>query len=145
MDCILASGEHVRGLAMKFLCPHCQAKTVIRTSQTVNQLLRQLTFQCQDPECGHTFMAWLEAYCTLSLSAKPNPLVFLPMSEGARRQALEHPTLTSAWRKATVASPEAFPVAPGRPTDCVKKKAPQALPAPDTLTQALFAQSSAAV
>lgn len=124
---------------MKFLCPHCQAKTVIRTSQTVNQLLRQLTFQCQDPECGHTFMAWLEAYCTLSLSAKPDPMVFLPMSEGARRQALEHPTLTSAWRKASVASPEELPVVHQRPTDRVQKKVPvQVIPAPDAITQALF-------
>ncbi|CAB5659093.1 Ogr/Delta-like zinc finger [Comamonas aquatica] len=126
---------------MKFLCPHCQAKTVIRTSETVNQLLRKLTFQCQDPECGHTFMAWLEAYCTLSLSAKPDPMVYLPMSEAARRQALEHPTLTSAWRKATVASPDALPAEPARPTDRVQKKAPQALPAPDAITQALFAQA----
>lgn len=146
MDCILAPCEHVRGLAMKFLCPHCEGKTVIRTSQTVNVLLRQLTFQCQDPECGHTFMAWLEAYCTLSLSAKPNPLVYLPMSESARRQALQHPTLTSAWRKASVAPPEALPAVQRRPTDIVQKKAPpQTIPAPDAITNALFARPSAQV
>lgn len=129
---------------MKFLCPHCQGKTVIRTSQTVNVLLRQLTFQCQDPECGHAFMAWLEAYCTLSLSAKPDPLVYLPMSETARRQALEQPTLTSAWRKASVASPDAWPVVQERPADRVQKKVSvQAIPAPDAITQALFKQPSA--
>lgn len=131
---------------MKFLCPHCEGKTVIRTSLTVNVLLRQLTFQCQDPECGHTFMAWLEAYCTLSLSAKPNPLVYLPMSEGARRQALEQPTLTRTWCHASAASPEELPVVHQRPTDRVQKKVPvQVIPAPDAVTQALFKNSSAAV
>ncbi len=146
MDCILAPCEHVRGLAMKFLCPHCEGKTVIRTSQTVNALLRQLTFQCQDPECGHTFMAWLEAYCTLSLSAKPNPLVYLPMSESARRQALQHPTLTSAWRKATVAASHVQSVTNEPPVDRVKKRLPtQTIPAPDAITHALFARPSTQV
>lgn len=146
MDCILTPCEHVRGLSMKFLCPHCESKTVIRTSQTVNVLLRQLTFQCLDPECGHTFMAWLEAYCTLSLSAKPNPHVYLPMSESARRQALQHPTLTSAWRKASVASADAWAVAQERPADRVQQKVSvQAIPTPDAITQALFKQPSAQV
>lgn len=125
---------------MKFLCPHCQGKTIIRTSQTVNALLRNITFQCQDPECSHSFMAWLEAYCTLSLSGKPDPLVFLPMSEGARRQALEHPTLTSVWRKASVASPGAMQAEQLQPVDLVKKKEPtHTIPAPESITQALFA------
>ena len=130
---------------MKFLCPHCKAKAIIRSSQEVNPLLRKLTFQCQDPECGHTFLAWLEACCTLSLSAKPNPLVYLPMGEAARRQALEHPTLTSTWRKATLVSPPAPPAKSARPEDRVKNRALPTLPAPDAISQALFIRPSAQV
>lgn len=131
---------------MKFLCPHCQGKTIIRTSQTVNALLRNITFQCQDPECSHSFMAWLEAYCTLSLSGKPDPLVFLPMSEGARRQALEHPTLTSKWRKAMVATPHVQDAAQ-EPDQPAQKALPAARPVParDAITSALFAPSPAQV
>lgn len=124
---------------MKCLCPHCESKTVIRTSQPINPLLRQLTFQCQDPECGHTFMAWLEVYCTLSLSAKPNPLVYLPMSEAARRQALQHPTLTSAWRKASVSTP----IEPQQATGARLKarNAASDFPARDPVTTAFFSPS----
>ena len=131
---------------MKFLCPHCQGKTIIRTSQTVNALLRQITFQCQDPECSHSFMAWLEAYCSLSPSAKPAPHVYLPMNEGARRKVLEHPTLTSKWRQATVATPYVQDVA-HEPVQSVQEALPAARPIParDAITSALFAQSPAQV
>lgn len=87
---------------MHFKCPHCKGKTNLRTSHEVNALMRELMFICLDPECGHTFVAYLEAARTLSPSAMPDPLVYLPMSENTRRQIAKHPTFSDKWRAPSV-------------------------------------------
>lgn len=122
---------------MIFYCPHCKGKATIRTSRTINLLLRELTYQCRDVECGHTFLAWVEVYETLSPSAKPDPLVHLPMSEYARRKLLQNSTLTSRWRQASITAPEE----PSKPEiDRVQKRtAPVGIPTRDDLSQAFFA------
>lgn len=120
---------------MIFTCPHCKGKATIRTSRSINPLLRELNYQCHDVECGHTFSAWLEVYETISPSAKPDPLVHIPMSEYTRRKLLQNSTLNSSWRKAFVASPiEATPATQDRS----RPRYLSALPAKDGLTQALF-------
>lgn len=122
---------------MMFPCPHCKGKTIVRTSRGINPLLRELNFQCRDAECGHTFTAWLEAYCTLSASSKPDPLVHLPMSEYVRRKTQEQSSLASTWRKATIAAASTGPASP--PTDKVRKRVvSQEIPKPDALAAAFF-------
>lgn len=58
-------------LGMK--CPHCGAWATVRTSSELSRTLREVNFQCKDIECGHTWIATLEATRTLSPSGKPDP------------------------------------------------------------------------
>ncbi|MGB1763782.1 ogr/Delta-like zinc finger family protein [Alloalcanivorax xenomutans] len=70
-----------RAPAMK--CPHCRANAWARTSRELSPLLREIYYQCSDVECGHTWVATLEASRTLSPSAKANPAISktLPSSQ----------------------------------------------------------------
>ena len=78
---------------MFYRCPHCQAPSTIRTSVQSSAILREMFYQCTDAECGHTFVVHAEAVRTLSPSAKPDPLVYLPISEHTRRAVTEQPSI----------------------------------------------------
>ncbi|MBO1014040.1 ogr/Delta-like zinc finger family protein [Achromobacter sp. SD115] len=54
-------------------CPHCGTMATARTSKELSRTLREVKYQCRDIECGHTWMATLEAVRTLSPSGKPDP------------------------------------------------------------------------
>lgn len=77
-----------------YRCPHCKARALTRSSKEVSPILREVFYQCPDPECGHTFVVHAEAVRTLSPSAKPDPLVYLPISEHTRRVVTEQPAIT---------------------------------------------------
>ena len=79
---------------MFYRCPHCRARSTIRHSREVSPILREITYQCDDAECGHTFLVHAAAIRTLSPSAKPDPLVYLPISERTRRAVTEQPAIT---------------------------------------------------
>lgn len=121
---------------MIFQCPHCKSKATIRTSRPISPLLRELYFQCHDVECGHTFSAFLEVRETISPSAKPDPLVHLPMSEYTRRKLLQSSSLASEWRHGSVQAP-AKALQPEQDRK-QKRSAPTAPPAKDTLSKAFF-------
>ncbi len=72
---------------LTFFCPHCKGKTKTRTSRGLSPTLRELTYQCDDPECGYSFVVQAEAVRTLSPSGKPNPAVNLPQSPHALAMA----------------------------------------------------------
>lgn len=84
-----------RAPAMK--CPHCRANAWARTSRELSPLLREIYYQCSDVECGHTWVATLEASRTLSPSAKANPTItktlpssqWIPSLGGPARPVLE--------------------------------------------------------
>ena len=79
----------MRTLPIMYRCPHCKAKAQVRSSKEITPILREISYSCPDPECGHTFVVHAEAVRTLSPSAKPDPLVYLPMSEHTRRAVTE--------------------------------------------------------
>lgn len=60
-------------------CPHCESRAIARSSQQLSVTLREITYQCQDVHCGHTYVATLEVVRTLSPSAKPNMEINLPV------------------------------------------------------------------
>lgn len=62
-------------------CPHCDARTVARHSIKLSDTMREITFTCTDLECGHNFIAQLEAVRTLSPSGKPKEGIQLPLSQ----------------------------------------------------------------
>lgn len=69
-----------RSFRVQIKCPHCGAYAMARTSREQSKTLREITYQCSDVECGHTYVANLEIVRTLSPSAKPNAAVRLPIS-----------------------------------------------------------------
>lgn len=84
----------MRGTSMFYRCPHCQARSTIRHSSQASPILREMIYQCTDAECGHTFVVHAAAVRTLSPSAKPDPLVYLPISEHTRRAVTEQTAIT---------------------------------------------------
>lgn len=71
---------------MMFLCPHCKGKTKTRTSRGLSATLRELIYQCEDPECSYSFVVQAEAVRTLSPSGKPDPEINLPFGTRAAIQ-----------------------------------------------------------
>lgn len=61
-------------------CPHCGKTATVRTSERLSDTMRALYFQCRDMTCGHTWKSHLEAVCTITPPAIPNPRVNLPLS-----------------------------------------------------------------
>lgn len=72
---------------MMFLCPHCKGKTKTRTSRGLSATLRELIYQCEDPECSYSFVVQAEAVRTLSPSGKPDPSINLPQSPFSQARA----------------------------------------------------------
>jgi hypothetical protein len=56
--------------------------------------LRELTYVCLNPECGHTYVANLEIVRTLSPSAIPNPAIRIPFSTHVRERIMKQLELT---------------------------------------------------
>lgn len=73
-----------------FFCPHCKGKTKTRTSRGLSPTLRELIYQCNDPECSYSFVVEAEAVRTLSPSGKPDPAINLPQSTWAQARTQEH-------------------------------------------------------
>ncbi|PRC90992.1 ogr/Delta-like zinc finger family protein [Solimicrobium silvestre] len=68
-------------------CPHCESRVLARKSRTLSPLFKEITYMCQNPDCGHTFVAGLEVLRTLSLSALPKTNLRIPISQHVRHNA----------------------------------------------------------
>ena len=80
-------------LRVTIACPHCKGRCIARTSRQLSDTLREIVYACIDPECGHTYVANLEAVRTLSPSAKPNARVMLPISQHVRERVMQQLSL----------------------------------------------------
>jgi len=72
-------------------CPHCLVPGARRSSREIQVTMRQISYSCRNPACGHTWRASLIYDYGLSPSAIPNPTVNLrmrPMDRGDVIQAL---------------------------------------------------------
>lgn len=65
-------------------CPHCGCAARARSGRTLSALYRERTYQCTNPDCGHSFIVGMEVMRTVSPSACPNPDVSIPLSDNAR-------------------------------------------------------------
>lgn len=74
-------------------CPHCNHRVRAAKSRTMSPMFKEITYMCQNPDCGHVFVAGLEVLRTLSLSANPNAAVQIPLSQHARDAAANQLTL----------------------------------------------------
>lgn len=68
-------------------CPHCQHPVKAAKSRAMSNMMKEITYMCQNPDCGHVFVASLEVMRTLSLSATPNSEVHIPISQHTRQSA----------------------------------------------------------
>jgi hypothetical protein len=68
----------VRASRSLMLCPHCNAPSIIRSSDRVTATVKDLFMICSNADCGHTWKAQISVVYTLSPSATPNPAVDIP-------------------------------------------------------------------
>jgi predicted RNA-binding Zn-ribbon protein involved in translation (DUF1610 family) len=80
-------------MSVSIRCPHCDGKSITRSSRELSKTMREIFYMCMTPECGHTYVAQLEIVRTLSPSAQPNPAIELPFSpvSTAGRQLARNP------------------------------------------------------
>ncbi|MFC0351848.1 ogr/Delta-like zinc finger family protein [Undibacterium danionis] len=74
-------------------CPHCKSGVKAIKSRTMSEMFKEITYRCQNEECGHVFIAGLEVLRTVSLSALPNYEVKIPISQHVRHAALNQLSL----------------------------------------------------
>lgn len=77
-------------------CPHCDSRAVGRSSKQLSKTLREITYQCQDTDCGHTYVANLEVVRTLSPSGKPATDVRIPISQAVMHRVMQQMDLLSS-------------------------------------------------
>lgn len=70
-------------------CPHCKSRAIARNSREMSDTLREITYQCDNVECGHTYVANLEVVRTLSPSAIPANGLVLHMSPVTQRRIMQ--------------------------------------------------------
>lgn len=73
---------------MRFRCPHCGTRSVIRTSEQITPTFTRFYVQCPDVECGHAWRVDAASNVTISPSAKPNPGVQMEISQHVRRDLI---------------------------------------------------------
>lgn len=76
-------------MSITIRCPHCNGRSIARSSRELSGTMREIFFQCLDVECGHTYVAQLEIVRTLSPSGKPNSAVRVPMSPHVHKRVME--------------------------------------------------------
>lgn len=54
------------------LCPHCRSSTTIRESRVHHECYREVTYQCNNPHCGCSFVCSLEVMREIRPSGSPN-------------------------------------------------------------------------
>jgi len=73
----------------KLVCPHCQSRMRIRTSEGTHVFLRIAYLQCTNEACGWSVRAEFEMTHEMSPSGMANPSVKLPLADVAlRREAM---------------------------------------------------------
>lgn len=71
----------------KLICPHCQSRMRIRTSEGKHIFLRVAYLQCTNEACGWSVRAQFEMTHEMSPSGMANPTVKLPMATAGQRRA----------------------------------------------------------
>ncbi|WP_082443937.1 ogr/Delta-like zinc finger family protein [Pseudomonas mediterranea] len=73
----------------KLVCPHCQSRMRIRTSEGTHIFLRIAYLQCTNEACGWSVRAEFEMTHEMSPSGMADPSVRLPLADVAlRREAM---------------------------------------------------------
>ncbi|USI72693.1 ogr/Delta-like zinc finger family protein [Sphingomonas morindae] len=90
-------------------CPHCGTRALIRTSEQMTILCREIRFRCENDSCGHHFVAQLAIIHSVVASRTPNPEVRLPLGASGLRAARPRPANENALRPANDDHADAAP------------------------------------
>lgn len=71
-------------------CPHCLAKAIIRSSESISELTKKNYYQCTNILCSHTFIAHLSITGTICQSACPNPKINIPLTAKGKKLKQSH-------------------------------------------------------
>lgn len=74
-------------------CPHCSTAPRAVKSRVLSSLMKEITYMCQNPECGYSFVARLEIARTLSISSIAKPEIKVPLSQHINWSAIHQLTL----------------------------------------------------
>ena len=69
------------------VCPHCLTRSIAYDSVEIDRLTREIRYVCQNPDCGHTFVAQLGIFRTVRPSMIPNPAIRLPHGQWRSKPA----------------------------------------------------------
>jgi hypothetical protein len=75
-------------MRLSFPCPHCDARSTAVKTRRISWKSIEVGYRCTDIDCGHTFVAVIEAIRTLSPSSRPRPGVNLPLGRHLTRTLL---------------------------------------------------------
>lgn len=65
-------------------CPHCGQRGAVRSSSDINEQVKEVRYECLNPECDYAWVAQLSVLHGVRQSQAPNPLVTIPLSPRAR-------------------------------------------------------------
>ncbi len=72
-------------------CPHCGARSTVRDSVQVTDLVRELRLVCQNEDCDHTFVGQLSIIKTIRPATQPRADVRLPFGTWRARPVNAEP------------------------------------------------------
>ncbi|SDI23924.1 ogr/Delta-like zinc finger family protein [Paraburkholderia phenazinium] len=65
-------------------CPLCSTRAIARTSRKLSDTMREITFRCDNDECGHVYIAQLEVVRTIVPSGRYGSHPDIPLSGRSR-------------------------------------------------------------
>lgn len=68
-------------------CPICLSRATARTSRLMSRTLREITYRCENDDCGHVYIAHLEVVRTTVPSAMRNDDVSIPLSPAVQQRS----------------------------------------------------------
>ena len=74
-------------------CPFCSTTPRAVKSRVLSTLMKEITYMCQNSECGYSFVARLEVARTLSISSIVKPEIKVPLSQHINWSALQQMSL----------------------------------------------------
>ncbi|MDF3821691.1 ogr/Delta-like zinc finger family protein [Leptospira sp. 96542] len=73
---------------MRFLCPHCNTPSTVRTSEQLAPTFTVMYVQCPNLACGFCWRVDAEVVSAMVPSGSPNPQVNVPLSKDAQDRAI---------------------------------------------------------
>ncbi|QEM80191.1 ogr/Delta-like zinc finger family protein [Halomonas binhaiensis] len=74
---------------MRITCPHCQSRTITRSSRRPVPVFIEAYAQCINPDCGWAGKLQVEVVLTTSPSRCPNPEVAIALEPRSRQVLLD--------------------------------------------------------